>query len=86
MCPNCGRDMELIALTDTDVLMPREAGKDCSYNPFAFPPSMAVRCTGAAVTEPDSIKPILEQLGLPTGPPRVAPARGSPDQSPDFEL
>ena len=24
------------------------AGKDCSYNPFAFPPSMAVRCTRAA--------------------------------------
>ncbi len=22
----------------------RVQGKDCSYNPFAFPPSMAVRC------------------------------------------
>ena len=31
-------------LTCTDALMSREAGKDCSYNPFAFPPSLAVRC------------------------------------------
>ena len=23
-------------------------GKDCSYNPIAFPPSMEVRCTNAA--------------------------------------
>jgi len=27
-----------------DVRMPREAGRDCSCNPSAFPPSMAVRC------------------------------------------
>ena len=37
------------------------------------------------VTEPGSIKPILEHLGLPTEPPRVAPARGPPDQSLDFD-
>ncbi len=23
-------------------------GRDCSYNPFAFPPSLEVRCTNAA--------------------------------------
>ena len=33
---------------------------------------------GAAVTEPASLKPILDHLGLPTEPLRVAPARGPP--------
>ncbi len=40
---------------------------------------------GAAVTEPASIKPILDHLGLPTEPPRVAPARGPPDESLAFD-
>ncbi len=40
---------------------------------------------GAAVTEPASIRPILDHLGLPTEPPRVAPARGPPEQSFDFD-
>ncbi len=40
---------------------------------------------GAAVTEPASVNPILEHLGLPTEPPRVAPARGPPDPSFDFD-
>jgi hypothetical protein len=45
----------------------------------------------AFVTEPASVKPILEYLGLPTEPPRVAPARGPPhtddnmDQRPLFD-
>ncbi len=38
----------------------------------------------AFVTEPTSVTPILEHLGLPTEPPRVAPARGPPELS--FEL
>ena len=33
-----------VILTYMDVLMSREAGKDCSYNPIAFPPSLEVRC------------------------------------------
>lgn len=44
VCPTCARTMALIALTYRDVLMPRAAGKDRSYNPLTFPPSMAVRC------------------------------------------
>ena len=40
---------------------------------------------GAAVTEPPSIKPIFDHLGLPTEPPRVAPARGPPDESLAFD-
>ncbi len=56
--------------------MPREAGKDCSYNPFAFPPSMAVRCTGATITEQASVKPILLHLRLLPDAATVAPARG----------
>ncbi len=39
----------------------------------------------AFVTEPASVKPILKHLGLPTEPPRVAPARGPPDPSFDFD-
>ncbi len=77
-CSKCGNEVRLIALTYRDVLMPREAGKDCSYNPFAFPPSMAVRCTGAAITEPDNVVQILEHLDLPATPPPLAPARGPP--------
>ena len=37
------------------------------------------------LTEPASIKPILGHLGLPTEPPRVAPARRPPEQSFDFD-
>ena len=39
----------------------------------------------AFLTEPASVKPILDHLGLPTEPPRVAPARGPPEQSFDFD-
>ncbi len=51
VCPNCGRDMELIAF----------------------------------VTEPSSVKAILGHLGLPIEAPRVAPARGPPDDSPGLD-
>ncbi len=40
---------------------------------------------GAAVTEPTSVTPILEHFGLPTEPPRVAPARAPPELSFDFD-
>jgi hypothetical protein len=40
-CKTCGGQVKTIACI-------RLQGKDCSYNPFAFPPSMAVRCAGAA--------------------------------------
>ncbi len=39
----------------------------------------------AFLTEPASVKRILDHLGLPTEPPRVAPARGPPEQSFDFD-
>ncbi len=39
----------------------------------------------AFLTEPASMKPILDHLGLPTEPPRVAPARAPPEQSFDFD-
>ncbi len=39
----------------------------------------------AFVTEPTSVTPILEHLGLPTEPPRVAPARGPPELSFEFD-
>ena len=53
-CAHCGAPMTLTALTYRDVLMPREAGKDCSYNPFAFPPSMAVRCPSRVRVRPNT--------------------------------
>ena len=39
----------------------------------------------AFITEPSSVTPSLEHLGLPTEPPRVAPARGPPELSFDFD-
>ena len=39
----------------------------------------------AFITEPASVKSILEHLSLPTEPPRVAPARGPPGLSFDFD-
>ena len=36
-CKSCGGDAKIIACI-------RLQGKDCSYNPFAFPPSLEVRC------------------------------------------
>ena len=39
----------------------------------------------AFITEPASVKSILEHLGLPTEPPRVAPARAPPELSFDFD-
>jgi len=43
-----------------------------------------------ALTEPASVKPILEHLSLPTEPPALAPARTLPlddvDQTPAFDL
>jgi hypothetical protein len=39
----------------------------------------------AFVTEPTSVTPILEHLGLPTEPPRAAPARVPPELSFEFD-
>jgi hypothetical protein len=39
----------------------------------------------AFVTEPSSVKAILGHLGLPIEAPRVAPARGPPDDSPGLD-
>ena len=43
----------------------------------------------AFLTDPASVKPILVHLGLPAGPPRVAPARDPPlddlDQTSAFD-
>ena len=39
----------------------------------------------AFVTEPASVKSILEHLGLPTEPPQVAPARGPPHADDEFD-
>ena len=42
------------------------------------------------LTEPASVKSVLEHLGLPTEPPAIAPARPPPlddlDQTPAFDL
>jgi hypothetical protein len=61
--------------------MPREAGKVCSYNPFAFPPSMAVRCTGATCLSPWTSSPASSST-LPLAMPHPT----SPAHRPDPEL
>jgi hypothetical protein len=79
-CRKCGNEVRLIALTDRDVPMPREAGKDCSYTPFAFPPlhmdvqvPRSTGCARAAITEPASVARILEHLELPAARPASGP-------------
>ena len=44
-----------------------------------------IRIVGTILALQSSLKPSLEHLGLPTEPPRVAPARGPPDPSVDFD-
>ena len=39
----------------------------------------------AFVSEPASVQPIVEHLGLPIEPPQVAPARGPPHHDADMD-